>query len=142
VYPATTHDCPDREHNRESLREQENSGMQTPISHKTTRLKGRTETRRIPAVVFPKPSDGLGQEPFPKTAHQTRKVLDNGLERDADEEEATCIRWTLETVLESPVWRGARRVERVRNWQNLYERRDSKEGAGELFWGRVSGNME
>ena len=60
--------------------------MQTPNSHKKTILNGLTETRGIPAVMVLKPSVGPGQEPFPKTTHQTWKGLDSGWERDADEE--------------------------------------------------------
>ncbi|XP_049725868.1 pantothenate kinase 2, mitochondrial [Elephas maximus indicus] len=80
--PATTDDCPDREHKRKPLREQESSGMQTPDSHKT-RLNGLTETRRTLVVMAPRPSVGPGQEPFPKPTLQTWIGLDNGLERDA-----------------------------------------------------------
>ncbi|XP_064134315.1 uncharacterized protein LOC135228908 isoform X1 [Loxodonta africana] len=83
--PATTDDCPDREHNREPLREQESSGMKTPNSHKT-RLNGLTETGRTPVVMARRPSVAPGQEPFLKPTLQTWIGLDSGLERDAGEE--------------------------------------------------------
>ncbi|XP_064141404.1 major facilitator superfamily domain-containing protein 8 isoform X2 [Loxodonta africana] len=81
--PATTDDCPDREHNRKPLREQESSGMQTPNSHKKTRLNGLIETRRTSVVMALRPSVGPEQEPYPKPTLQTWSGLDNGLQRDA-----------------------------------------------------------
>ncbi|XP_064128970.1 pericentriolar material 1 protein isoform X7 [Loxodonta africana] len=83
--PATTEDSPVRDHNREPLREQESSGIQTPSSHKKTRLNGLTETRRTPVVMAPKPSVGPGQEPFPKRILQTGIGLDSAIENETGE---------------------------------------------------------
>ena len=137
--PATIDDCPDREHSRGPLREQEISGMQTPNSHKKTKLNGLTETGGIPAAMLPRPSVDTGQEPSPKTTHQTWKGLVSGWERDADEEWANYIRWTLEIVLATLVWRGDGRIEREGSRQNCQERRDWK---GWLKRGRASGSRE
>uniref|UniRef100_G3UL27 Hyaluronan mediated motility receptor n=1 Tax=Loxodonta africana TaxID=9785 RepID=G3UL27_LOXAF len=74
-----------REHNREPLREQESSGMQTPNSHKKTRLNGLTETRRTLEVMVPRPSVSPRQELFPKPTLLTGIGLDNGIENDTGE---------------------------------------------------------
>ncbi|XP_049728382.1 zinc finger CCHC domain-containing protein 10 isoform X2 [Elephas maximus indicus] len=72
-----------REHNRESLMEQENSGMQISNSRKKARHNDLTETRRMLEIMVPGPFVSPRLEPFLKPTLQTGIGLDYKTENDS-----------------------------------------------------------